>query len=297
MAKKPKIRSHISEASDALRDVMVEGLTEIASNMVQQIASKAARLPDSQLLDAIKEVDRKGIAAYKTKLLDAMAVISKAALDQARKEVPKAKSVKLAGEDEGSIELGEFESLPAKIRRKVLAKSQLLIDSQIADLEKAVFFQFVSNHDATDSMSELIGEMDDASLNYIEGATVTSGAAATAADLVNSARNAFFLDDDVGEQIDAFVFTNGDPVSEICSDLAGTVFSKDDPDLNTYWPPLHWNCKSYILPILQGNLGNRKVETLDDQVSKAGRQSIQFSESCGCRAHGEKFPFAKTGEV
>jgi NAD+--asparagine ADP-ribosyltransferase len=87
----------------------------------------------------------------------------------------------------------------------------------------------------------------------------------------------------VKEEIDAFEFVNGDPVSEVCQDLAGTVFDKDDPDLFRYTPPLHWNCKSYIRPILKGNLGNKTIEKLKPS-SKKIEETIQFTE---CPFHGQ----------
>lgn len=282
MRKKPNIKSDINAAAQAIKELMQENLSQIATVMIDTIVSRVANSTDSQRFNAIKDVPKTGIAEYKTRLLDALAVISSEALDQARKEVPKAKNVRLAGESEPSIQLGEFERLPADMRKKILMQSQLLLDTQIADLEKAVYFQFGSSIDSTDSLDLLRADLNEAAEDYISGASITSGSGATAASIVNSARNSFFLDDDVQSQIDAFVFTNGDPVSAICQDLSGTVFSADDPNLNRYWPPLHWNCKSYILPILKGNLGPREITKLNP--SKKAQESIQFSEcTCGCR--------------
>lgn len=282
MRKKPNIKADIKEATDELKALMQSNLAAIADVMISAIVSRVARATDSTKLDAIVDVPHTGVAEYKTKLLDAMAVITADALAKARREVPKAKKIQLAGEDE-SIQLGEFENLPASIRKKVLKQSQLILDTQMADLDKTVFFQFSSSVDSTDSLSLLKKDLEDAADDYVRGASVNSAASASAAGLVNNARNAFFLDDDVQEQLDGFEFTNGDPVSPICQDLAGTVFSADDPNLNRYWPPLHWNCKSYILPILKGNLGNREIEKL--KPTATAEKSIQFGEekiSCGC---------------
>lgn len=291
MAKrKPLIRKDIKEAADALRGVMSEGLSVIAAGMIGQIMANVKSLPPSRHLEAIKGLSTKGVNEYKQKLLDALAVIAMDALDQARREVPGAKNVRLAGEEPESVKLGEFERLPSKIRKRVLAQSQLLIGTQTADLEKAVFFQFSSSFDTTDSLELLEDDLASAAEDYILGSSVIAGANATAASTINQSRNAFFLDDTVTEQLDAFEFTNGDPVSPICTDLAGTIFSADDPDLNRYWPPLHWNCKSYILPVPKGDLGNREIVPLATVPTKAGRASIQFSESkcsCGCGDHSE----------
>lgn len=274
------IKSDIIEATAALKEIMQEGLADIADNMIAQIVSRASRSTPSNILDSIKDVSHKGVAEYKAGMLEAMAVLARASLEQAQKEIPG--KIRLAGEGD-SIKLSEFENLPPKIRKKILGQSQLLIDTQISDLDKTVFYQFQSSAGSTDSMALLKADLDSAAEDFITGSSIVSGAAATAASIVNNVRNAFFLDEQVTEQLDAFIFTNGDPVSKICTDLDGTIFSADDPNLNRYWPPLHFNCKSYILPILKGKLGKREIEKLNP--SKSAEDSIQFSESCACAVH------------
>jgi hypothetical protein len=210
-----------------------------------------------------------------------MTTIAAEALKQARREVPKAKNVKLA----------EWESLPASVRKKILAKNQLLIDTQYQDLEKSIFFQFQSSHDATDSWDMIEKDLQDAGESYVTGASVTSGANVTSAQLVNDVRSAFFYDDQTLEEIDAFVFVNGDPKTDICIDLAGTVFDKNDPGRDLYQPPLHWNCKSSIQTILKGNLdwalnkyGQDGLEPLEPSTAALKKQ-IQFQEKCGPALH------------
>ena len=78
-------------------------------------------------------------------------------------------------------------------------------------------------------------------LSWLDGTAVELGSSLTAASVINDARNAFFIDDDTLEQVDAFEFVNPDPKSEICISLTGTIFAKDDPDMFKYTPPLHWN--------------------------------------------------------
>jgi hypothetical protein len=77
---------------------------------------------------------------------------------------------------------------------------------------------------------------------------------------VNDTRTAFFFDEDTLDEIESFTFVNADPVSPICQDLAGTTFAKDDPDADRYFPPLHHNCKSYIVPNLAGAKDNPEID-------------------------------------
>lgn len=277
MAKKPRIKQTITEATAALRKIMQENLAEIANEMIEQVMVGYRNLIPSKRLDAIKNVTPNGIMAYKAALKNAVAVIAADAIKQARREVPRARNVRLAF-DEESIQLGEFESLPSDVQARIISQISLLTGTQISDLERAVFFQYTSSVNSTDSESLLYNDLEEAAQEYLDGNTVQGAASATGAQIINEARLAFFSDDSVEEEIDAYEFVNEDPVSEICQDLAGTVFDKDDPDLNRYWPPLHFNCKSWIRPILKGNLGDREIEDLGDQVSQKGEDSIGFSE-------------------
>lgn len=277
MAAKNNIKKDIKDATDALRELMVESLSGIAQAMVDQVIANLKSLPDSKRFDAIKGVTAQGVNDYYDRLRNAFGVISADAFEKVRREVPKKKNVRLAEIDEESIKLGEFDSLPPDTRSRILSQLQLLKGTQIADLEKAVYFQFQSSVDSTDSLDQIQADLEEAAGEYVDGNSVRGAASANASSIINESRLAFFLDDSVQEEIDAFEFVNGDPVSPICQDLAGTVFAKDDPNLNRYWPPLHFNCKSWISAILKGNLGNREITDLKPSSAKI-EASIQFSE-------------------
>lgn len=264
---KQNVRKQILEAKTAIKELMQENLAVIAENMIDQIIGKAKRLTPSQQLDAIKDIEPRGQAEYKDLLLTALSVISLDAIEKARKEVPAAKKVRLS----------EFDRLPPALQRKIKSQSNLLVGTQIGDLSKNLFFQYQSSLDSTDDPSLIGSDITDSATEYITGPSIEAGSGVIASQVVNSARNAFFFDDDVLEEIDAFEFVNGDPVTEICKDLNGTVFSKDDPEADRYYPPLHWNCKSYIRPILKGNLGNKEIEKLRPSKSKLEDQ-IKFAE-------------------
>lgn len=238
---KPKVRADIKEATLALREVMREGLSSIADAMIAQIMKNYRNLTDSKRFDATKDVKAEGINAYRESLLSAMTVIAADALEKARKEVPKKKNVRLAEINEDALKLGEWEKLPPDLRRKLESQLRLLIGTQIADLEKVVYFQFNSSVDSTDSEATLKADLEDAAGEFVLGNSINGGASATSAQTINEARIAFFLDDEVSQEVEAFEFVNGDPVSPICTDLAGTIFAKDDPNLHRYYPPLHFN--------------------------------------------------------
>ncbi len=275
-----KVKAHIKDARLALRDLMQEQLAIISADLNRQIMAAYRKLPPSQQINAYKGLTLTGIGNYKALLKTALSVIALEAINMARKEVPKAKNTKLA-ESLDSITLAEFDRLPPDVQKKVQSRSQLIVDTQSADLEKATYFQFTSSVDSTDSESTLAGDLNDSSEDYITGASIETGATTIAAQVVNEARSAFFFTDDVLEEIDAFQFLNGDPVSPICQDLDGTIFPKDDPDSDRYMPPLHFNCKSYIVPILSGNLGRREITSLKPSQASLEKY-IQLAEGVSC---------------
>jgi SPP1 gp7 family putative phage head morphogenesis protein len=278
MAKKPKINKDIREAGKAVAEIMKEHLTEIAHDMIQQVVNKYKRLPESQNLNAISGLSPRGTRDYQDALKTALSVAALDALNNARKEVPNKKGIRLHGELRvDNIQLGEFERLPPKLQKKIQTTTQLLIGKQLGDLQKVIEFAYATAEEETDSEEQIMSDLNDSAIGWLDGTAIEAGASLNAATIINSARNAFFFDDSVLEEVDAFEFVNGDPVTPICQDLAGTVFAKDDPSADRYFPPLHWNCKSYILPILKGNLGDREIEKLKPST-KSLDDEVQFSE-------------------
>lgn len=269
----------IREAGASLRDLFQEELADIATGITDILMGRARRLDPSQRYKATSsDIPWPGENAYRANVLDALALIALESLNAASKEVPKAK-VKYAEELE-NVSLADdaiLDRLPPPLRNKIKKRAELLVGTQLADLQKTIFFQYQNSFETTEDLNVVNQDIKEATVDYIGGTSISAGADLTAATIVNEARSAFFMEQDVLDELDAFVFTNGDPVTPVCIDLNGTVFAKDDPNMFRYTPPLHWNCKSYILPILKGNLNGRKVETLKPST-KALDDSVQFME-------------------
>src|SRR2546423_13981306 len=116
--KKVRIDKHMVEAAKALADVMRDDLTLMANAMIKQIMGKSRRLTDSKKLTALKGVQLSGISDYKSLVKTGLAVIATDAIDQVRKEIPKAKNVKLS-ENEGSVKFAEFDQRPPDLQREI----------------------------------------------------------------------------------------------------------------------------------------------------------------------------------
>lgn len=280
--KRPKISTHIYEGGKGLASIMRDKLTMIADDMIGQVMSKSRRLTQSQKLQALKGLTPRGVLDYKDAIKTALSVMTLDALEHVRKEVPKAKNVKLC-ENLDSVQLAEFDKLPKALQRKIKNQTDLLVGKQIGDLQKIIEFAYTNAEEETDSMDQIQSDLNDSAIAWLDSTSMDVGAELTSATVINSARSAFFFEADVLEQIEAFMFNNDDPVTPICADLAGTVFDKDEPSAE-FWPPLHWNCKSYITVVLVGNLDSALKKSGQDGIEKLKpsnadlEDDIQFSD-------------------
>lgn len=273
--KKIKVSKQIREASKSLKDLMYEQLSIIGDNMIQQVIGRAKNAMPSERLNAIKDIHPRGIQDYTALLREAMAALASDALDVARRQVPKARNVKLA----------EFDNLPPDLQRKIKTRLDLLIGKQVGDLQKVIEFAYAHNEDTTDDIAVLQQDLQDSAVGWLDGTSVQAGSDITAATVIADARSAFFDEPDVSDQIAGYVFMNGDPISDICQDMvdnfgpdSGNLIAKDDPNLFRYTPPLHWNCKSWIEPVLAGNEGDKDVTPYRPSTAKLDN-SIQFEEA------------------
>jgi SPP1 gp7 family putative phage head morphogenesis protein len=273
----------ISKSKEVIQEVMQLNLAVIADSIISKIIRNAKKATKSNMINAIRNIKASGLQNYKSDLLASLAVISSESLDQARKEVPNKKKIKLM-ENEERLLFGEFDNLPPKLRKKVKTSTDLTVSTQISDLEKAIYFQYTSSLASGKNIDEIKFDLDDKAESYITGNAIQAGSAVMAANIVNQTRSEFLFNSEVSEEIEAYEFINGDPVSPICSDLAGTIFRKDDPNAFRYTPPLHYNCKSWIRPILKLKK-NSKVSSLDSQVTKTGKKSIQFHDISDAYTH------------
>ena len=295
------------DSEKSLKNVMRSNLAIIADNIIMQIMAKESGLSYAQKPEAIKGIKASGINNYKRDLLDLLTVIAYEAIVIANKEVPKAK-VQLSEINYNQIQLADngeakklqkdkskrfktmFNALPPSVKRRIKLQQELLIKTQIADLEKAVFYKFENSIGVTDSAKQLKADLAEAAEDYILGNPVNAGSAVTAVRTINQSRMDFFSDEKVEENLYGYRFVNDFPVNRtrICESLNQTLFKKDDPNLGKYTPPLHWNCRSRLEPVLIGELSaeeEKKVKPV--KVSATLEKTIQFSEAIKMWTEGE----------
>lgn len=295
------------DSEKSLKNVMRSNLAIIADNIIMQIMAKESGLGYAQKPEAIKGIKTSGINQYKRDLLDLLTVIAYEAIVIANKEVPKAK-IQLSEINYNQIQLSDndeakklqkdkskrfktmFNALPPSVKRRIKLQQELLIKTQIADLEKAVFYKFENSIGVTDSAKQLKADLTEAAEDYILGNPVNAGSAVTAVRTINQSKADFFKKPEVDAEIWGKRFVNNFPINRtpICEELNGTIFRKDDPNLDRYTPPLHWNCRSGLEPILIGELTpeeEKKVKPvkIDPELEK----TIQFEEAIKMWTEGE----------
>lgn len=243
----------ITQKTDELQALMQAILRDMGSRVISDLMAKKKRSNPSQYLAITQQVTPKGSQDYKAQLRNFLAGVSNDAITMVRKEIPGGSKIKLVESLRLASNEDYYKKLPASLQKAIDAQIGLLSAFQIQDLLKALYFQFNSSVDSTDSDIQLEADLQGSMDRFLEGSSLATGAGNTVAKVVNEGRSEFFFDPDVSAQIESFTFTNGDPVSPICQDLAGTVFSKDDPNLDRYSPPLHHNCKSFLVANLNGS--------------------------------------------
>jgi hypothetical protein len=252
-----KAQQKIGSAQDRVRGVMKKHLRTAARGIVDSIIKNFKAMPEAQQIDATNGVSAKGLKAYQAELRQELVDIAFESIESARREVPKAKKAQLA----------EFEDLPRSVQKYLQMQSKLLASTTYADLEKVTFLQYGDSLVSTDSAGTIEQDLLEAAETFVEGPSVAAAGGNAGSRVVNEARSAFFFDDAVLEEIESFTFVNGDPVSPICQSLAGQTFGKNDFEAQRLMPPLHHNCKSYVVPNLVGDKNNPEITGLNTKFT------------------------------
>lgn len=270
-----KYQKQFNDNKAALKELMQENLQTMFEGLKDLLRKKYNSLKGSDKILAAKGVEMPGLLTYKSALKDQLAIIAAQAIVSARKQVPSKKNVKLAEKP--------YNGLPPQVRKLIDVQTSLVAETQAADIEKAVFFTFTSTATVSEDIDTILHDVDEKVEPMLEGSTkegmsIDVAAGDAVAHVTSQASLSFLLDDDVLEGIESFTFTNEDPVSEICSELEGTTFAPDDPDLDRYTPPLHHNCKSRLVPNLKGDKDNPDIDRGGVAVTQKALDSITLSD-------------------
>jgi len=153
----------------------------------------------------------------------------------------------------------DLDELPLEMRERVIRSVLLLAGFQDSDIEKAVYFSFNENYLLPSDAEAAIEKMNKANDDYFDKRNIGVASVNASSNTVNNTRDDVFHTDDVFKDIESFIFANPAPVTAICNSLVGTVFSKEEYESSRWLPPLHHNCKSYIIAQTIGVKTNQKI--------------------------------------
>jgi len=215
---------------------------------------------DPKARAAALAVTMPGSNKFKSAIRSYVGEVGQSALDKVLQEIGKTKAeLKLTDE--------EFKDLPRGTKSFFTSETALFADFLDSDMEKVVLFAFNGFVDETDSAAALNQEMVRQRDRYLTGPALRAASVNMTSKTVNTVRNDVFQEPDVLDDIESFVFTNPAPVSAICQNLNGRVFSKEEYATTPFLPPLHHNCKSFIVAQTTGKKGNKPVDPNELQIT------------------------------
>ena len=240
---KISVRGLIEAEADKMAVVMREGLRPRYVEYVGKLRNIMEKNDKSKWKSLARQVEMPKANQYKKGLKAQLTETSLLATGQANSELPI--STKLDELDDLLKEAG----VPKQTIDKVKNQAIILGQSQDDDLVKRAMFVFDYETDRTGDIEQITDRVMQEGVTYIDGSLVTLAATNSTSENVNTARKYLFQTDEAWQQIEGFEFFNPDPKSKICVNLAGRIFRKDDAVSMAYYPPLHHNCKSVLIPI------------------------------------------------
>ena len=149
-----------------------------------------------------------------------------------------------------------------------------IVSADVADfankLDNALLLEFYEKIESAEDRVAVTAFLDKIGRRTIE-VTSSKKASAVPAMVIGAARESVFLTK--AGKIISYTFYNNSPKTPICQYLAGKTISADDPDKKSYGrPPLHYNCKTVLLP----NLGSFKKNPAPQKLkpSKTAKRSM-----------------------
>lgn len=171
----------------------------------------------------------------------------------------------------------------AAIRSRV----ETLTTTQVNDLKRKVDLQYQNSVNSTDSERTLFNDLEGARLDFNSSPVINTGPDILASQNINES----ILKETEGEpEVESYTFVavDDESTSDICSELDGRTFGKDDPDLFRYHPPLHHNCRSYIAVNLKSFTSNPEISKEPLALTKGAQEDITLSEQIHSQMYGQK---------
>lgn len=277
------VESKIDKDAEALKKIMIDNLNGFRDQIVSQSGNHWKGSSESKKVKAPK-YKLNGLNKYKSELTEELSRQYNTSVNQARNENRRFKNIKLS-ETEFRIKLAEKDKLNTKAKNRISGLVESLVTAHTADLEKVGSLQYAQRAESTDSLDDFSQGIKDQIDKTIKGPMTTAGSIINASTMTNMGRKDFFGEMIKTGEVESFTWVNSSPVSEICKGLNGTTLPSDHPDVNKYWPPLHHNCKTYVVANTSTTKDNPEPQN-GFTPTKTQAASITLSEAalgqCNC---------------
>ena len=275
---KDPVKRKIEIGGERIKNIMQKGLKDIASQINDQAVKHWQKSSDTNKVRPPKKYSIKGLKAYKDELTEELAGLYNEAVDQAKNENRRFRNIALS-ENAKRMKLAEKDKLNQKALVRLGGIVDNLVAGNIADIEKDINLQYTQSAESTDSPNQLSQDLQDKTNKTIDGQMTVAGGLITASTMVNIARKDFFNEIMKENEVESFTWVNPDPVSEICKGLNGITLPAGHLDVDRYWPPLHHNCKTYVVA---NTTTTRNNPTPQDGFAptKTQAKSITLADDC-----------------
>lgn len=267
----PSVGRNIERVGKEMSAVMAEQMRLRGIALTLKMMEIWRNAPKSQRMKQVNRLTVPGKNEYKKLIADLLADVYVQATAGVKKE--------LSGDGLKLAEKSEIKALPAESKAAGASQSDLIVESQDADLRKNLFFSFTSNVDKLPTEAQMQANLIKVVEDYAAGASIRTGGPNAVANAVNLARNAIFQKKEVLERIESFVFTNPSPEAPICIELTGRVFTKEEYIVSDKLPPLHHHCNSWIKAQISGRAGNKSVSPAGLTIQGTDKQIEQIEKS------------------
>lgn len=322
---RPRQDQLIRKSAQELREFIENGLTYIGLSYIEKMrrAYQSASGSQSKILKIPNEVELPSFSDYKDILF------SLSMIQAAKAIAPIKEKFKLASEEENFAKVkammtelqeavGNFEvsksgqdamkisylqrAIKAKLAsmrgeldltRENIASIRSRVDTisttQVNDLKRKIDLQYQNSVGSTDSERTLFNDLEQSRIEFGNSPVIYIGPDILASQNINES----ILKETEGEpEVESYTFVavDDDATTDICSQLNGRTFTKDDPDLFRYHPPLHHNCRSYMAVNLKSFKGNPAITEGPLELTKGAQGDITLSEETYVQIFGKKKP-------
>ena len=257
LAENKNISGQIDKESETLLKLSQVAWRERIDKHVINIMNALRNLDKQKARSKIKRLIIPGPNAHKLEITRFFAPLIESSSQEALRELGLL-DIKLNEIDESNA--------PFDAREAANDRAGLLLETEGEDINKVIDFTINTNI-TTSNLDQLETQIRKVTDEYLTGPQLAVASTNSVSALVNIARNAVFQTKEVLGEIESFIFTNPSPVSAICEELTGRVFTKSEYITSDRLPPLHHNCKSYVRAQRTGRKGNRKINPIGLQFT------------------------------